>query len=345
MDRVPARLTTADVKIPEPTDGPPPWESPDWLAEADAWISESCEAAGLRRTGPGEIRGRMYSVVARIPVEGGCVWFKGSPPRSGFEPALADALTRWSPDDAPPVLAVDLERHWALTRNVGERLDGLLKRDPDIRNMHTPLRRYARLQRKLVAHVDDLLELGVPDGRPEHIEELLDDILTRAPGGLIGDEALRHVAAHLPKLREQAKELAALAIPSTIDHEDLHPGNVLGTSTDARPFDWGDSVVGSPFGSLLVILRATPEFCGFERDDPGVRALRGIYLEPWLAEAGRSAAEIERAVDLALRLTPVLRAHSWTRTFPCFRRAPKPWGSVEFWLGHLGCEDPVTAGL
>jgi hypothetical protein len=345
MDHALASLRLTDVNVPSGTDGVPPWQSPDWLVEADAWISASCEAAGLTRSGSGEIRGRMYAVVIRIPVEDGCVWFKANPPRSGFEPAIVDALTRWSPQDAPPVIAVDLERRWALTRNVGERLDGLLKRDPDIRNLHTPLRRYARLQRELVAHVDDLLEFGVPDARPEHIEELLDSLLTQAPSGLIGDEALRHVAATLPRLGEWAEELAEFGVPSTLDHGDLHPGNVLGTSADARPFDWGDSVVGSPFGSLLVILRATPEFCGFERDDPGVRALRGIYLEPWLERDGRSAAEVERAVDLALRLAPVVRAHAWTRTFPCFFRAPKLWSNVEAWLGCLGCADPVTAGL
>jgi hypothetical protein len=345
MDRLTASLRPTEVDVPEATDGSPPWESPVWLAEADAWISASCEAAGLSRTGPGELRARMWSAVARIPVRGGCVWFKESSPRSGFEPAVVDALTRWSPDDAPPVIAVDLERRWALTHNVGERLDGLLKRDPDIRNMHTPLRRYARLQRKLAAHVDDLLELGVPDGRPEHLEELLDSVLTHAPRGLISDEVLRHVATKLPELRARAAELAAFGFPSTIDHEDLHPGNILGTSADARPFDWGDSAIGSPFGSLLVILRATPEFCGFERDDPGVGALRGIYLEPWLEEDGRGMAEVERAVDLALRLTPVLKAHVWTRVFPCFLHTPKPWKSVEFWLDSIGCDDPVTVGL
>ena len=124
MDHVRAWLETADVNIPEPTDDVPPWESPAWLAEADAWISASREAAGL---------------------------------------TVADALTRWSPGDAPPVIAVDRERHWVLTRDAGERLDGL----------HSDLR---------------------------------------------------------AELREWAKELAGLGFPSTIDHEDLHPGNILGTS-------------------------------------------------------------------------------------------------------------------
>lgn len=344
MDDVDISLRPTDINVPDDVDGVPPWENPAWLDAANGWISESCEAAGLVRTGPGEIRGRMYSIVVRVPIEGGCVWFKENPPRSAFEPAIADALTRWSPQDAPPLIAVDLERRWALTHNVGDRLDDLIRVDPDMRNMHTPLRRYARLQRALVPHVDELLGLGVPDARPERIEELLDGLLEHG-SGLIAEDALRHVAALRPEVRAWAKELAGYGVPSTLDHDDLHPGNILGTSTDARPFDWGDAVVGSPFHSLLVILRATPEFCGLDRDDPGVRGLRDVYLEPWLEEASLSVADLDRAVDLSLRLTPILRAHAWTRVFPCFHRARKPWQSLEFWLGHLGGEHPLTVGL
>ena len=39
---------------------------------------------------------------------------------------------------------------------------------------------------------------------------------------------LRHVEAALPRLRAEAEELAALGVPDTIDHQDLHPGNMLG---------------------------------------------------------------------------------------------------------------------
>jgi hypothetical protein len=139
-------MDLADIKIPDDAHGTPPWEDPAWRDAADAWVSESCEAAGLVRTGPGTLRGRPWSIVARVPVETGSVWFKANPPRSGFEPALVDALTRWTPQDAPPLISFDAEHHWALTHDVGERLDGLLKQDPDVRNMHTPLRRYAALQ-------------------------------------------------------------------------------------------------------------------------------------------------------------------------------------------------------
>jgi hypothetical protein len=348
MDRSLPDLSHTDVRIPEPTDGTVPWQDPAWLAETAAWIDGCCDAAGLERTGGGELRGRMWSAVIRVPVVGGDVWFKQNAPRNGFEPALLDALARWRPREPSALIAADPKTFRSLSHDVGERLDVLLRRDPDVRHLHTPLRRYTQLQRDLTEHVEDLLEIGVPDGRPDHIEGLLDDLLTYAPRGMIDEDVLRHVAAKLPGLRADAEELAslsALGAPATLDHQDLHPGNLLGDETDARPFDWGDATVGSPFGSILVLLRALPSFAPIDRADPEVPRLREVYLEPWRAETGLTAAELDRAVTLALRLTMVMRAHTWTRTLPAFRSSPEPWENAAFWLGSIGCADPVTVGL
>jgi hypothetical protein len=348
MDLGPSTLQHTDVNTPEPTDAAAPWQDPAWLAEVEAWIAASCDAAGLERTGPGQLRGRMWSAVIRVPVVGGDVWFKQNAPRGGFEPALLDAFTRWRPRQPSALIAADLPRHRSLSHDVGERLDGLLKRDPDVRHLHTPLRRYAELQRELAGHADEMLAIGVPDGRPDRIEGLLDDVLGYAPRGMIDENVLRHVAAKLPELRADGEELASLSAkgaPVTLDHQDLHPGNLLGDETDAHPFDWGDATLGSPFGSILVVLRALPSFAPIDRADPEVQRLREVYLEPWRAEARLTAAELDRAVTLALRLTMVLRAHTWTRTLPAFRSNPKPWQNAAFWLGSIGCENPVTVGL
>ena len=81
-----------DIKAPDPVEGMPPWRDPEWVAAAEDWISGECARAGLTRVGPALGRGRVYSVVARVPVSGGTVWFKASPPASSFEPALLGAL-------------------------------------------------------------------------------------------------------------------------------------------------------------------------------------------------------------------------------------------------------------
>lgn len=87
------------------------------------------------------------------------------------------------------------------------------------------------------------------------------------------------------------------------------------------------------------------ERTGPGRADPEVRRLREVYLEPWSAEGLLTPAQLDRAVALALGLTMVMRAHTWTRLLPAFRSNPRPWTNVAAWLGRIGCEDPVTVGL
>lgn len=335
-------LASADVYAPQPAKGLAPWQDARWLAEADAWITEVCETLGRVRVGPARLRGRMWSVVARVPVTDGALWFKANPPRSAFEPALSSLLAHWSPQDAPPVRAVDTERAWALTEDVGERLDALLKQDPDISHLFVPLRRYAALQRALCDRVEDLLALGLPDARPANIPALFESVLAHAPSGLLDHEVVTKAAARLPELAAWADELEAIGLPPSIDHQDLHPGNVLGLGADARPFDWGDACVGHPFGSLLVPLRALPDFLGMAVDDPGAARLREVYLEPWLADGHLTKRQLERALSLAMRLTMVMRAHTWTRTWPCFHANPEPWQYSQAWIARIGMKDPVT---
>jgi Phosphotransferase enzyme family len=345
-------IELGDVNAPEPTGGRPPWQDPQWLADADEWITRSCSDAGLTRTDPAEARCRMWSVVARVPVTGGQVWFKANPAASAFEPALVGALSRWSPHDAPPVLAVDRDRAWALTRDVGLRLDGVFATNPDITQWHTPIQRYARLQIRLSEQVPDLLALGMHDLRPDVLaddaERLFADPgltdIVHTPGGHPRGPSPAEFAAgrdRLPLVRAQCKELAALGIPASLDHSDLHPGNVLGSGAGARPFDWGDAVVGHPFTSLLIVLNSAPEFCGVPDAGPELAALRDAYLEPWI-EHGVPRQEALRAVDLALLTGALSRARAWLRMFPCYAANPEPRANAARWLARLGTTNPLT---
>ena len=345
-------IELVDVKAPAPVGGRPPWQDPDWLASADAWITASCADAGLTRTGPAQARCRMYSVVARVPVAGGQVWFKANPGASAFEPALGHALSAWSPQDAPPVLAVDVDaekdRAWALTRDVGLRLDAVFAADPDITHWHTPIRRYARLQIHLADRRADLLALGVPDLRPERIADVAeamfaDPALIDTIGSPDGPTAEAFAAARerMPVLREQWARLAGLGIPASLDHGDLHPGNILGSGSDTRPFDWGDAVVGHPFATLLVVLRGAPAYSGVAAGGPELDVVRDTYLEPWI-EYGVDAQVARQAVGLALPAGAVTRALAWRRVFACYDATLRSRANSAWWLARLGEPDPFS---
>jgi hypothetical protein len=333
-----------DIKAPEPVEGIPPWRDPAWLAEAEDWIGAECARAGLARTGPALGRARSYSVVARVPVSGGTVWFKASPPAARFEPSLLVALADWYPGRFTAPIAVDVDRAWSLTRDGGPTLRERHSRPGDVAAWHVMLSAYGRVQFGLGRHVDDLLALGLADLRPVSVpgrfDRLLADPATEravdAPGGITRaqHQALRALA---PRLREWCAELAELGVPASLDHADVHPNNVFAAA--GTPFDWGDAAVAHPFSSLLVALRTAAEQAGLPPRAAELTGLTEDYLRPWL-DAGHRPAAVERSLSLALRIAPLARSLTWGRVFPCYRGHPRPAAHAARALAAVLDEDP-----
>jgi Phosphotransferase enzyme family len=336
-------MEVIDLKAPEPVRGTPPWQDPQWRADAQDWIDAACARAALARAGPVLVRARPYSVVGRVPTDRGTVWFKASPPPSRFEPALLTALAVWQPDRFTAPIAVEQDRAWSLTRDGGPTLREHLARQPDPGAWHATVRDYARLQLDLAPRAGDLLALGLADLRPAsvpgQVEKLLDDPAIErvldAPDGISRRQyqALRALA---PQVREWCAELGELGIPASLDHADVHPGNIFAAT--GTLFDWGDAALAHPFASLWVILRtATGQHA------PELAALTKTYLQPWL-EAGHPRAAVDRALPLALRIAPLARALTWGRLFPCYLGHPDPAGNAARALAAILEPHPARPG-
>jgi hypothetical protein len=166
------------------------------------------------------------------------------------------------------------------------------------------------MQRALVPHAEEIEEAGVQRIRiaelPDSFEELLADNSALTP------EERARLARQRPRLVEWSAELGALGIPDSLDHADLHDGQVFHPEPGRYTFfDWGDAVVSHPFCSLWVAARRAGDRYGAEV----LPRLRDAYLEPWTG-AGRTTAELRRAVRLAWRFGALGRARAWGRLFP-----------------------------
>ena len=123
------------------------WTSPQWLAEAHAWIREQLEALDVRRTGGIEQpHVRPWSTVMRVPTTGGDLWFKANIPALAYEAGVVGVLARTRPDLVPELAAVDLERGWMLMGDGGERLRELIERERDLGRWLDVLPHYGELQ-------------------------------------------------------------------------------------------------------------------------------------------------------------------------------------------------------
>jgi hypothetical protein len=276
------------------------WVRPDWRAEAEAWIREHAEVTGEIE----QPHVRHWSTVMRVPTAEGDLWFKAVAPLHHFEPELTALLSRLQPDRVPEVLAVERERAWMLMRDGGTRLREL---PASVEHWERVLPRYAELQLTVSRHSDELVQLGVPDTRLALLPSELRSLLAERPLGLSADEH-RLMLERLPEVHSLCEQLAASGIPETIQHDDLHDGQVFVRDGEYLVFDWGDSCVSYPFHTLTVTLRAAAWKLGLEPGGAEVLRMRDAYLEPFGVPK-----ELARTAEVAYRTGTLARALAWHR--------------------------------
>ncbi|MGC5018971.1 phosphotransferase [Micromonospora sp. DT47] len=319
------------------------WTDPDWQATALDWVGEQL---GRRVTGPVEPRVRPWSLVWRVPTDVGPFWFKANNPGTRHEAALLTELARLAPDRVLGPLAVDVDRGWSLLPDGGPSLRDVLGGDRDLTRWERVLPAYADLQLATAPRVDAMLAAGVPDHRPEVLPELfgalLDDegsLLLGAENGLTR-EAYDRLRAHRAGYAADCRRLADVGVPATIQHDDLHDGNIFVTDDGYRIFDWGDASVAHPFGTLLVTLRSVAHGFDLDRGDPALARLRDAYLEAWTDRYDR--ATLREAAGLATRVTVVSRSLSWRRALDTPDPARTEYAeAVPGWLEELFAPGPL----
>ncbi|WP_241773890.1 phosphotransferase [Micromonospora haikouensis] len=338
----PADALTPPADAPPPsTDAPTPstdWADPRWQARAHDWVAGRLDRVGRRVTGPVEPRLRPWSLVWRVPTDAGPYWFKANNAGTRFEAGLLGALARIAPGRVPDPVAVDADLGWSLLPDGGETLRDALARHRDPAVWERVLPRYAAFQRAVAPRVGELLALGVPDHRPEALPALLagllddpDALLLGVQGGLTPETSAR-LRAFLPEYADRCRRLAAFGVPASVQHDDLHDGNVF--AADHRFFDWGDASVAHPFGTLLVTLNSVAHSFELPDGDPVLLRLRDAYLEPWTDRHDR--ADLREAAAVAVTVTKVSRALSWRRALSTPDPARAEYAeAVPGWLAEL----------
>lgn len=315
------------------------WTDPPFVAEAHAWLREQTVQLGL---GPvatiTQPHIEPWSTVFRAETSCGVVFLKACGPSQSHEPALTARLSREGGSIVPTPLAVHPREPWMLLADGGVKVreafggPGLLEAWTRI------LPRYAELQRRFLAHDEELLATGLPDRRLEslalQLEPLLADDRVVGPLGGLSEEGRAALRRRLPSVAARCAELASLGIGATAQHDDLHDGNVLVGRAEIV-FDWGDACLTHPFLTLCVTLRAAAHRAGLMTDDPAIVRLRDAYLEPWSDLAPASA--LREAAELARVLGAATRALCWYRVVTLIG------GSLDDpdgWLRELGEQLP-----
>ncbi len=238
------------------------------------------------------------------------MWFKANTPLLAYEAAVVGLLAARRPDSVPGLLATEVDRGWMLMANGGERLREVVERERDLGRWLDVLPRYGQLQIDMAEDRDRLLGLGLPDRRLETLASQYEDLIGRVD--TLTDEESRRLRALVPTIAEFCARLASTGVPETIQHDDLHDGQVFVRDGRYLFFDWGDSCVSHPFFSMSVTLEGQ---LAWGLDDvegsEDIAPYRDAYVEPFRGFAAWS--ELQTAHEIALRLGWICRALNWHR--------------------------------
>lgn len=292
--------------------------STDWRDAATDWASSALAPLGARITAVAQPRVRPWSTQLVVDAEqGGAAarfWFKANCRAQAFEPGLQAFLASVLPDAVAPPVAVDPDRGWMLTADHGATLkEARGDAGATAGDWLEVVAEWALVQRALVDRGTEIAGIGVPDCSPETVparfEVMLERVLALPAGHPSAPD--RATASDLrgarARVAEAASTLAGSGLPATLQHGDLHPGNVFATGADEpgplRVFDFGDAQWAHPVEAILIPM-AVMEHGGL---DPA--PVEAAFRRAW-AEAGTlddaswaelvAAAEVTQAVNRSL---------------------------------------------
>lgn len=166
------------------------------------------------------------------------VWGKAMCPGFAAECRILPVLAQRRPDKVLEPRRVDSDRGLLLLPDGGPTIDTAL----DTVAWTDFIVGYAGLQQDLVGYEQQLLAAGCVDLRPRSAVQRL---VQHMESGAVDHR--QHLIDWLGAVADELSD----EIPSTIQHDDLQPANVL---LDGRILDWGDASLAHPFASLLTAL-------------------------------------------------------------------------------------------
>ena len=206
------------------------------------------------------------------------------------------------PDRVPPLIADDLERGWMLMEDGGRRLREVIAEERDLSRWDDILEGAADIARAMEPDVDELIAAGVPDLRLAVLPDRYAAVVEAA-------DVEQRFRDAIPRVREMAEQLASYDVPETLQHDDLHDGQVFVRDDRQLILDWGDAVISHPFFTLSVTLEGV---IAWGLDDVEGSVDLDPLIDLYLRRYDPERPELREAVPLALRLGWACRAANVT---------------------------------
>jgi hypothetical protein len=320
------------------------WESAAFRSELAAWVADAVgEPTSLE-----PVKIRPWATVWRVETPSGIFFAKQNCPTQAYEARVLVALNDLAARHVVPVAAADPGRDLLLTPDQGPVLGESASEPDDVDTWCRVAAGGAQLQLEVARYADHLLDAGLTRLAPAdcvaYVHARLDGFAALPDGDprTLSDDDRAAVRALLPTVASWVERVAALALPLTLCHNDLHDRNVFDHGGELRFFDFADSMVTEPLAGLLIPLDLMRRQLAAGPDDPRLRRVADAALEVWTDYA--PATELRAALPAALQLARLARTESWIRcTAPMNDAELTEWGSAAAsWLASLTTDPPLA---
>lgn len=271
------------------------------------WIEEIASRSGLDLVGSyDEVKASDLSIVQRIRMENGNLYFKSSGGISQFEGKLSQSLYSFDPRHTVEVIATHETKPWFI---MNELLGIPLRQIKDKKVWKQCLQEYAYLQVKLSKQIDNYLEIGLPDRRMNVLKNEIQTYLNEMCLTGLNEEETKKILSLKSELLQMCDRMEGI-VPHSLDHGDLHSANIQWMNNHPVFFDWGDASVTHPFFSTRIFWNSLYDLIDSDLQwQETVEEFRPYYLEPWTEFAPLH--ELEKLLLISDQLACVYRAIGW----------------------------------
>lgn len=304
------------------------------LKKVIEWANETLKNKGFVLSGKIEdIQTTAWSNIHRIHTETGYVYLKITAELLSMEPIIAEMLSEKFHASVPIVIDKNIELNCFLMKDAGTPFWGYKNKELKTTFLTEAIRQYKYIQKQCETYLSDLFALGVPDWQleklSEHFQQLIkqEDLLIN--DGMLPDE-INKLSKCQSACEKLCNDLAKFNMPATLDHCDLHGGNILidEKTHHTTIIDWGEVVITHPFLSRVGILRGVVQYYDFQEQELWDLLFKIESIEK---------EELIKMVNLTKRLEPVYSALTFQRLFLAsdktkFMAAPKCRGRITKYL-------------
>ncbi len=197
-----------------------------------------------------------WSSVVKINMVDELFYLKTTPALIALESKIIQLLHDQFRAPVPTVIAHNAELHCFLMKDAGTSLRSILKKKFDTDLLCKAIEQFTALQITVADHVDNFIDIGVPDWRLNKMPDLysqaiLQKELLMADG--LSELEVNELEKLHPKITDLCAKLSGYAIKETIVQPDFNDNNTLisDNSQNITIIDLGEISISHPFFSLL----------------------------------------------------------------------------------------------